>query len=181
MKEIFKKIIDMNNINIVTPKIKGYRLKYPEYLDAINLILGYQIYLKGFENDIDDFKNTLNKLKEAKVLDIWFEPVFVINEVNLYFGDVKFTLIKGNDYADTVHGKIQMSDIKAAIDYIENPPKLGEYELHIHSTTGNHNSIKNIGEGKWNHMYIGFGCKKGTLKELKAIYHAYCELNNINK
>lgn len=187
--EQFKKyVLDMENNSkpiaisgIETREIIGYKLKYPEYKTAINSILGYQINLNKFENDIESYPETIAKLSDAKILDIWFEPVFVINEVNLYFGDVKFTLIKGNDYADTVHGKIQMLDIKAAIDYIENPPKLGEYELHIHSTAGNHNSIKNIGEGKWNHMYIGFGCKKGTLKELKAVYHAYCELNNINK
>lgn len=177
--EQFKKyIIGMEN-NAVTSKIIGYKLKYPEYKEAITKILGFSFNQSDFENDINSYPDTLARLAEAKVLGIWFEPLYEVNEVILYFGDVKFILNKDNDYAETEFGKIKISDIKKAIDYIENPPKLGGHFLTIH-TNVDYTNFSSL-DRSIQHINYGFGCKKGTLKELKAIYHAYCELNNINK
>jgi hypothetical protein len=299
-----------------TKELIGYKLKYPEYIKAISEIIGFAFNREGFETNIGKFQTTLFKLKEASVIDIWFEPIYIekkfeigqwvywsgvnptfgrivsysssikndayyfeldntVNDNNLYrspnlaslrlaseneiklhlihlfeekgykgnkfkvlvdkykneistynipnnklkfiyyydsdefkvswdnsitytiylkgvwaeivkddyiscyFGEVEFKLYKGNNLAITEHGRIPMVDIKKAIDYIENPPKLAEYVLSIHSDKFS-GYIKFHDIDKNEIISIGFGCKKGKLSELKLIYEAYCKLNDID-
>ncbi len=85
------------------------------------------------------------------------------------FGDVVFTIKKGEDYASTIYGKVTKNDIVKAIEYIKNPPKLLTYPLNIHVGDKhefiytNDNSI----------FKIGFGCKSGTLQELENILKCF--------
>lgn len=145
-------------------KVIGYRLKedckkYIPALDAISPCFSegdYEITIKGVF-----FKH----FKKAGVLDLWFEPVYESKE--LYFGKVKFTIHEG--YADTEYGKVTKEEVKNAIDYIKNPPKLNDYTLgvKIKYTTYPLSVIE-----KSNECYIAFGSQEGTVKELEDIYKA---------
>ena len=92
----------------------------------------------------------------------------------LYFGEVEFT-IDNNQYATTKYGKITKEELKAAIDYIENPPKLCGFPLKIHVD----NFAKRMDEFEIENFretaQLGFGCQSGKLSELKEIYKAICE------
>ena len=113
-------------------------------------------------NGLEPFKNLIRKATPEEIKNS--------QQKELYFGDVKFTIKKGNDYAETAYGKVTKEEIKKAIDYIENPPRLaGKYELTIH-VNGIHSCLRSplIDSFK-----IGFGCKSGKLSELKAIYQAF--------
>ena len=165
-------------------------------------------------------------LKEAGVLDLWFEPVFEENNYKigeyvtdddcknvykygryengkhypqeeyssfsfgtnlrrltseeiikyqtkeLYFGKVKFTIKKGDNFATTEYGKVTKEEIGIAINYIENPPKLNNYTFGVKMEKGTDTYTLDIIE-KSKKAYIAFGCQEGTYKELKAIYNAF--------
>ena len=89
-------------------------------------------------------------------------------DVQLKFGSEVFTIVKGQDYAATPHGRVSKQQIEEAIKYIENPPKLNEYSLEIYTEIG-HTPLKNA--------RFGFGCvecgKRNGLNELKAILKAF--------
>lgn len=155
-------------------KVIGYKFKkeYESYLKAYCAIVG----IIPESASIVDYKETgyvfqsksiaYDRIKKAGVLDLWFEPVYESKE--LYFGKVKFTIHKG--YADTEYGKVTKEEVKNAIDYIENPPKLTGNTLSIHynSTYCKITELDNNGT-----LSYGFGCQAGSLKELKAIYNAF--------
>ena len=88
----------------------------------------------------------------------------------LYFGKNKF-IVENNQYATTAYGNITKEELKTAIDYIENPPKLCGYNLTIHSNEkySSLHSFETLG------LKLGFGCQSGKLSELKEIYKAICE------
>ena len=86
----------------------------------------------------------------------------------LNFGDVEFTIKKGDNFATTPFGKVTREEIRDAIEYITNPPKLTGYPLSIHVGS----KYSNIGDEK-NSFQIGFGCKAGKLSELEAILKAF--------
>jgi phosphosulfolactate synthase (CoM biosynthesis protein A) len=89
-----------------------------------------------------------------------------IIENQFHFGDVTFTKIASNIYS-TPHGNVTKEQLKTAIDYIQNPPNLASWALTIHDiSTGNWTPISHMNE----HVSIGFGCQKGTLKELINLY-----------
>lgn len=111
---------------------------------------------------IREFDESFKVFKDAGVLDIWFTPIYEDVEEIRYFGDVKFT-IKGS-VAETEYGKITKNEVKAALDYIENPPKLAGHFLSVLNTSG-----ERVGIG----TSFGFGCQRGTFEELKAIYNAF--------
>ena len=157
-------------------KVIGYKFKkeYESYLKAYCAIVG----IIPESASIVDYKETgyvfqsksiaYDRIKNAGVLDLWFEPVYAENSKELYFGKVKFTIKKG--YADTEYGKVTKEEVKNAIDYIENPPKLTGNTLSIHynSTYCKITELDNNGT-----LSYGFGCQAGSLKELKAIYNAF--------
>ena len=105
---------------------------------------------------------TFSRAKELGILDLWFEPVYEDLEKILYFGDVKF-IIKG-DYAETEYGNVYKSDVKIALDYIQHPPKLAGFGLVVYDKEKIKHPISHS---------FGFGCRKGTLEELKEIYKAF--------
>jgi hypothetical protein len=86
----------------------------------------------------------------------------------LYFGKVKFTIEKGNDYATTFYGKVTKADIKTAVSYIENPPSLAGYKLGIMFRATNVPFTSGT-------CGIGFGCEGGTYSELYNILMAFDE------
>ena len=155
-------------------KVIGYKFKkeYESYLKAYCAIVG----IIPESASIVDYKETgyvfqsksiaYDRIKNAGVLDLWFEPVYESKE--LYFGKVKFTIHEG--YADTEYGKVTKEEVKNAIHYIENPPKLTGNTLSIHynSTYCKITELDNNGT-----LSYGFGCQAGSLKELKAIYNAF--------
>ena len=154
-------------------KVIGYKFKkeYESYLKAYCAIVG----IIPESASIVDYKETgyvfqsksiaYDRIKNAGVIDLWFEPVYESKE--LYFGKVKFTIHEG--YADTEYGKVTKEEVKNAIDYIKNPPKLNDYTLgvKIKYTTYPLSVIE-----KSNECYIAFGCQEGTVKELEDIYNA---------
>ena len=155
-------------------KVIGYKFKkeYESYLKAYCAIVG----IIPESASIVDYKETgyvfqsksiaYDRIKNAGVLDLWFEPAYESKE--LYFGKVKFTIKKG--YADTEYGKVTKEEVKNAIHYIENPPKLTGNTLSIHynSTYCKITELDNNGT-----LSYGFDCQAGSLKELKAIYNAF--------
>ena len=96
------------------------------------------------------------------------EEIEAASTKTLNFGKVTFTVKKGDDYATTPFGKVTREEIRDAIEYIKNPPKLATYPLSIH-VGSNYN---NIGDEN-NNFKLGFGCKTGTLAELEAILKAF--------
>jgi hypothetical protein len=114
-----------------------------------------------------DYKIEIREATQKEIAE--YEAKWKAKE--LYFGDVKFTIKKGDDFATTNFGKVTKAEIGNAISYIESPPRLAKYSLSI------------INEGKQlmlpdfdsDHIVpkLGFGCKSGKLLELKEIYKAF--------
>ena len=144
-------------------KVIGYKFKkeYESYLKAYCAIVG----IIPESASIVDYKETgyvfqsksiaYDRIKNAGVIDLWFEPVYESKE--LYFGKVKFTIKKG--YADTEYGKVTKEEISKVFNYITQTPSLveGKYQLII--PLDEDSKIK-------------FGCQEGTIGELKAIERA---------
>lgn len=99
----------------------------------------------------------LNLPKE--IVEQW-EPVYEETSKELYFGKVKFTIKKGDNFATTEYGKVTKEEISKVFEYFNNPPALvcGKYQLKLDL----HNDYE-----------IKFGCQSGTLGELRAIYNAF--------
>ena len=156
-------------------KVIGYKFKkeYESYLKAYCAIVGIipeSASIVAYKETGYVFQSksiAYDRIKNAGVLDLWFEPVYAENSKELYFGKVKFTIHEG--YADTEYGKVTKEEVKNAIDYIKNPPKLNDYTLgvKIKYTTYPLSVIE-----KSNECYIAFGCQEGTVKELEDIYKA---------
>lgn len=169
--EQFKQYVLKTKENkVMEKKIIGYRLKEDckKYIPALDVICSY--FADG------DYKFEINstyyeEFKKAGVLDLWFEPVYEKSSKELYFGKIKFTINKGDDFATTEYGKVIKEEIKNAIDYIENPPSLVGNKLTIHTNNG-YNTITKC-DTPISHFKIGFGCQSGTLKQLKEIYSAF--------
>lgn len=130
-----------------------------------------QLYPKGYNNatgkliDDADFavkegKRYFNILKSHIIRKATTEEVSKMQEKELYFGKVKFTIKKGDKFATTEYGKVTKEEIGDAISWIENPPALvcGKYQLKF--------DINNSSE-------IKFGCQSGTFGELRIIYEAF--------
>lgn len=144
-------------------KVIGYKFKkeYESYLKAYCAIVG----IIPESASIVDYKETgyvfqsksiaYDRIKNAGVLDLWFEPVYESKE--LYFGKVKFTIKKG--YADTEYGKVTKEEISKVFDYFNNPPSL---------VNGKHKLVMLQRDD----TVIKFGCQEGTIGELRAIYSA---------
>lgn len=93
----------------------------------------------------------------------------IIEVKSLSFGDVVFNCSKGK--AETFYGTVTVEEVKTAIDYIKNPPTLAGYSLSIYLIKEEcHHSLQALTGSKV--VSLGFGCQKGTLEELEAIYNA---------
>lgn len=93
-----------------------------------------------------------SNLETAKVLDLWFEPVYEEESITLNFGDTRVTVTKGQGYVSLQEGNITKAELKQIIDHFSKGPKMLGYE------------------GKADKVI--YGCKSGKISELKAIYEA---------
>ena len=144
------KTINFNQVIMENKKIIGYKLIKPEYEQAAALIYGgFRIHrLVSDEGD-------LKKLKEAKVLDIWFEPVWSNTKIKLILSNGKEVNISKEGVE--AEGKI------VKIKYLEN--------LFCNTNT--------FGDTGWNIQYNSFdiGCYKNlTRNDLNKIIESYKSL-----
>lgn len=153
-------------------KLRGYRIKKgfignKEIGIAAAKIEGYQsfgesvVYPESEELAIDLRLNTnpqlsIEKLKKAGVLDLWFEPVYedeLITSKIAYFADVEF-VIKDSSGAETKFGFIDYDQLKYLLSVydtkIEILGKADVYDVHFSEE-------------------IQIGCKTGTITEIRKI------------
>ena len=176
-----------NYIELTFEQFEKYVLKSKESKDMEKKIIGYKLLKdlpdrkKGIifkwdsleeggwtsGDEKDDYTYTQ---EQVTTLTDWFEPVYQETSKELYFGKVKFTIKKGDNFATTEYGKVTKEDIEDAISWVENPPKLAGNTLSIHynSTYCKITELDNNGT-----LSYGFGCQEGSLKELKTIYNAF--------
>jgi hypothetical protein len=175
-------------IELTFEQFEKYVLKSKESKDMEKRIIGYKLKdeCKQYEESaakichpdctkiigIIGNKDDAANLEKAGVLNLWFEPVYEETSKELYFGGVKFTIKKGDNFATTEYGKVTKEEIGIAINYIENPPKLNNYTFGVKMEKGTNTYTLDIIE-KSKEAYIAFGCQEGTYKELKAIYNAF--------
>ena len=142
----FKSAFIPNNQTIYSVE-KDYYNWYRDNSIVVNHRVGPSIYYEGNWAEIVESKP---ETKTAK------------------FGEVTFTIKGNNDYATTKYGKITKKSIEKAIEYIKNPPSLGEYSLRIH--VGSKYESLDFPD---NLFKIGFGCQSGTLQELENILRCF--------
>ena len=136
---------------IMKKEIIGYKLTKPEYKEAVEKILGGELKSYGEFNFRDG--STYHKLlKEAGVMDIWFEPV--------YKKEDKFhTINHGN--GDSFQVKIVKDGFEFEASFVGR-----DYILHI---VNNCNPSVQL---PWNSKYssIDIGCKKNIpISELEKL------------
>ena len=183
-----KDFIKNNTKSMKDKKIIGYKLKEDckQYENAVAEILNSyspnwwktcaidNLKEKGY-NFVEggDVNNSVqNRLEKLGLLNLWFIPVYEETSKELYFGEVKFIIKKGDDFATTGYGKVTKEEIKKVINYIQNPPSLisGQYDLNFHYKDSRvllHN-LETISD-----IRIGFGCQKGEYNQLVEIYKAF--------
>jgi len=101
----------------------------------------------------------------SKYPEFW-EPVYEKVEKVLKFGNVECT-IKSNKGADTDHGFIPVEDIKKALHYIDNPPKLAGFELN-----------QRFSKDSFGYQKVKFGCEEGRIGDFRQIL---IEIENYGK
>ena len=101
----------------------------------------------------------------SKYPEFW-EPVYEKVEKVLKFGNVECT-IKSNKGADTDHGFIPVEDIKKALNYIDNPPKLAGFELN-----------QRFSKDSFGYQKVKFGCEEGRIGDFRQIL---IEIENYGK
>lgn len=160
-------------------KIIGYKLKedFKQYEEAAIIIAtiskeSFYSWIPKVGYNFSNGSELYFRFKKAGVLNLWFEPVYEESSKELYFGKVKFTIKKGDNYATTEYGNVTKEEIGIAINYIENPPKLNNYTFGVRMEKGTTTYTLDIIE-KSKEASIAFGCQEGTYKELKAIYNAF--------
>jgi len=94
------------------------------------------------------------------------EEIKSISYKEAYFGDVRFRIDNGNEYAVSAYGIIYKTDIENVIKYIECPPTLAGHTFNIHVNEKVFN-LANIDASET--AKLGFGDNAGTLDELKNI------------
>lgn len=81
-----------------------------------------------------------------------------IEKKTIYFGDLKLTIARGDDYATTVSGKIYKADIEKVVKMFDNEIKIHGYPLKV-------NDVDNI--------KVSFGCKTDTISKVKEILEMF--------
>ena len=89
---------------------------------------------------------------------IW--ATIVPNEIKLPFGDLEFTIYKESytKFAKCEMGIVTKTEIKTILDWFDKDIKVLGYSMSI------------VNQSPW---FISFGCKKGTLEQIRAIYKAF--------
>lgn len=98
--EQFKKYVLKNTMQENNKKIVGYKLIKPEYMEAIEKIANKNIIGENngvrtyFNNNILSYRAqiSINNLKEAGVLDIWFEPLYEEEVKTINMGSFNLTI-----------------------------------------------------------------------------------------
>jgi len=111
-----------------------------------------RLYVNVCTNDC--FNKTASVYKDG----IWAE---IVNSEKLTFGNSQVEVFPGR-YVKTAYGEITKEELKKIIDWINSAPSILSYQFTIHSS----DSYVKITD---NDAIIGFGCQKGSLRELKAI------------
>lgn len=120
-----KYVLGIKENNMNDKKIIGYKLIKPEYKEAVNKICDvYEFDFPRFENNADSILGGLQKLKNAGVLDLWFEEVY---EPEYKVGDWVLLSNTANGwgaYPEEVNNKILQI---TKIDLEDNSEKGGRY------------------------------------------------------
>lgn len=166
-KELYFKKHTMKEKEIIAYKIRS------EFANFYKNLVKSDLSEKSIKEESYSFRvgsQFHNTCKNAKVLDLWFDPIYEEEIKKVKFGEVVFAIKKGDDFATTEYGKVTKQEIEDAIKYIENPPKLNGYNLTVHCEN-EYRALSNIDED--DELKIGFGCQSGTLKELKEILYSF--------
>lgn len=76
-KQKAKTLINLFKQGINDKKICGYKLIKPEFKKAvIEITKCYHFAFENFEKEANKFTSSIKDLKEAGVLDLWFEPIY---------------------------------------------------------------------------------------------------------
>lgn len=102
-------LIDNNsNKTNMEKKIIGYKLKFVEYKDAVRVISDDNEFdFDLFKREWQQYPSTKKKLERAKLLNVWFEPVYE-EEVKFKIGDWVYILNTGF----SINGNIDLGDVK---------------------------------------------------------------------
>lgn len=160
-----------NNKNMKNQELIGYKLIKPEYNQQVVQIMGCDnssykglttgtlVTEGGVIGNVNNHPEYLENLKEAGVLDIWFEPVYGVTEWVENMGDFDLN-VKNNVVMHKSEDITQyVNDVHEWAKSI--PQKLGSYDFHIDL-----NSIK----------LIKTGCERKTTT-LKSWIDLYNKLN----
>lgn len=109
----------------------------------------------------------------TKLRRLTSEEIVKYQTKELYFGKVKFTIKKGDNFATTEYGNVTKEEIGIAIQWIENPPSLNGHKFNIKIGCGSTRDMKDLCNGMITDHRIAFGCQTGTLAQLKEIYNAF--------
>lgn len=151
------KTINFNQVIMENKKIIGYKLIKPEYRNAVAGITNQINFLSKIydtlELDLMFNSCSIKKLNEAKVLDIWFEPIYEKEEViiNLQHSQGIFQIhVKdGKAYYKAENKKLPKQYIKDIINSFEH--KIIANISHPYSIT--------------THTTVDVGCMKDTKKQ----------------
>lgn len=146
-------------------EIIGYKLIKPEYVKALETILGVTWTVT---EEILYFKPNIEKLKQAEVLDKWFEPVYSGKEVVMSIpynkGELKI-LIKNKGHIEIVgESVVNIEDLRKFLneDFHKCKTKVGGFDTIVKIS------------------HISVGCKKDiSIKDVRKVVEAHDELFNI--
>jgi hypothetical protein len=172
-------------LNMEEKKIIGYKLTKPEYKEAVIKICNYSVFdFKRFEIEVSE--GTVEHLQKARVLDLWFEPVYEQEEFKI--GDwVTTTTDVCNSYVKHKKGEVfQITEIKSEFVFFSSNGavrndrirkateeeikkaqiiKIGGYEVKINSYQI---EINNITYGKGQLLDLRTLIKLGQIKSLNV-------------
>ena len=149
--------IKNNTKNMKDKKIIEWRLKenckqYAEAAFQLSGLMGtFQVCGHHIHSGIGNTSYTADILRKNNVLDLWFEPVYEEESINLSFGDTRVTVTKGQGFVSLQEGNISKTELKAIIDHFTKGPKMLGYEGKAEKVT--------------------YGCKSGLISELQTIYN----------
>lgn len=161
--EQFKKYVLKKETNMKDKEIIGYKLIKPEFRKAVNFMLdriGNVLAQDGITKDY----TTQHLLKDAGVLDIWFEKIYTPEkpvEVMVDMGSFKLKVIKDGIFHKTedITNFVQnLHDV-----YTKLPSKFGSYDCIVDEITFKKTGCEN---------------NKTSLKQWVTAYTEYLKLKN---
>ena len=149
--EQFKKYV-MKDKKIIEWRLKENCKQYAEAAFQLSGLIGtFQVCGHHIHSGIGNTSFTADTLRKNNVLDLWFEPVYEEEFINLSFGDTRVTVTKGQGFVSLQEGNISKTELKAIIDHFTKGPKILGYEGKAEKVT--------------------YGCKSGLISELQTIYN----------